>query len=97
MADYLLLMHDDAPGETQAQWPAYLDGLIQIGRLRGGSSIGDGVCARQDGAPRPVSEHLSGFIRITAESLEDAQSCLAGNPVYEGGGTVEIRLLVEDE
>ena len=97
MGDYLLLMHGDATHERAADWPPYLDRLIQAGRLRGGSSLGDGACYRKDGAAGPLSAHLVGFIRVSAESLEDARACLAGNPVYEGGGTVELRFLVEDE
>ena len=97
MSEFLLLMHGDAVNEAAAEWPSYLDGLAQAGRLRGGSSLGDGACFRKDGASRSISEPLTGFIRIAAESLEDASSCLAGNPVYEAGGTVEIRVLLEDE
>lgn len=97
MSDYLLLMHGDAVDQAAEGWPPYLDGLSRTGRLRGGSSLGGGACFRTDGASRPIADHLTGFIRIAAESLEDARSCLAGNPVYEAGGTVEIRLLVEDE
>ena len=95
MADYILLMHGDAAGERAADWPTYLDTLSAAGRLRGGSAIGDGACYRRDGEPGPLSDRLTGFIRVTATSLEDAATCLAGNPVHEAGGTVEIRLLPE--
>jgi hypothetical protein len=97
MSDFLLLMHGDAPNARAADWVPYLDRLIADGRLRGGSSLGDGACFRKDGALRPLSAHLVGFIRVSAVTIEDAQSCLAGNPVYEGGGTVEVRLLIEDD
>ena len=95
MADYLLLMHDDAVGECAEDWPTYLDQLSTCGRLRGGSAIGTGACFRKEGAPSPQSRSLTGFIRIVADDLEDAAICLLGNPVYEAGGTVEIRLLPE--
>jgi hypothetical protein len=97
MREFLLFMHGDAVDEAEADWPTYLDGLARGGRLRGGSSLGGGACFRRDGTQRPTSDHLTGFIRVAAESMEDARSCLAGNPVYEAEGTVEIRLLVEDE
>jgi len=96
MADYILLMHGDASGERAADWPTYLDALSAVGRLRGGSAIGEGACYRRDGEARALSSQLTGFVRITASSLEDAATCLAGNPVYEADGTVEIRLLPED-
>ena len=96
MADYMLLMHDDAIGERVTDWPAYLDTLATAGRLRGGSALGEGRCYRRDTAPGAVSERLTGFVRVVAVDLDDAATCLAGNPVYEAGGTVEIRLLPED-
>jgi hypothetical protein len=36
---------------------------------------------------------LTGFIRVRAKSLEQAKALVAGNPLYEAGGTVEIREL----
>ena len=95
VADYILLMHGDAPSERNADWSAYLGALSTAGRLRGGSAIGAGLSYRRDGAPGPVSDHLTGFVRVTATSLDDAATCLKGNPVYEAGGTIEIRLLPE--
>lgn len=96
MPDYLLLMHNDARGDESA-WELYLRGLRASGRLQGGSAIGDGVCLRKMGTPGPLAAHLSGFIRVAAATLEDAKSALSGNPVYEAGGTVEIRALPETD
>jgi hypothetical protein len=45
------------------------------------------------GPPPAVTGHLSGFIRITAQNFTDARTLLAGNPVFESGGTIEIREL----
>jgi hypothetical protein len=97
MADYILLMHGDAIGERETDWPTYLDRLSAAGRLRGGSAIGRGACFRREGVAGVPADHLTGFIRITATDLDDAATCLPGNPVYEAGGTVEIRLLPEDD
>lgn len=92
MAGYMLLMHDDAVVENAA-WEPYIRKLAQGGWFRGGSAIGDGCCARKTGAPREVTQHLTGFIRVDADSLDDAKNLLIGNPVFEAGGTVEIREL----
>lgn len=97
MNDYLLLMHGDAVDEKVDQWPAWLDRLASEGRLRGGSSIAGGECVRRDGQPKRPLSSLTGFVRIAATDLEDAKTCLVGNPAYEGGGTVEFRLLLEDD
>ena len=40
-----------------------------------------------------MTAHLTGYIRVRAESLDQAKSLLAGNPLFEAGGTVEIREL----
>ena len=63
------------------------------GHFEGGSAIGDGACVRKAGAAAALSAHLTGYIRLNANSLDHAKSMLAGNPHFEAGGTVEIREL----
>jgi len=92
MTDYIFLMHDDAISEDAA-WEPYLDDLKRRGCFQGGSAIGDGLCARKNGPPAAVTAQLTGFIRIIADSFDQARSLLAGNPHFEAGGTVEIREL----
>lgn len=97
MKEFIFLMHNDVPAERAAKgdegWPAYLQGLSASGRFDGGSVIGDGVSLRKDGSPGAITAQLGGYLRIRAASLEEAQRFLPGNPVFEGGGTVEIREL----
>ncbi len=92
MPDYLFLMHDDAPATDEA-WPPYLARLQATGHFQGGSAIGAGLCARRTGTPPAITAHITGFLRIGAANLDEARSFLDGNPVYEAGGTVEIREL----
>ena len=92
MAEYIFLMHDDAIDDDKA-WEPYLDKLKQGGFFEGGSAIGHGVCARKSGDLPSVTAHLTGYIRINADSLDQAKSLLIGNPLFEAGGTVEIREL----
>jgi hypothetical protein len=92
MPDYILLMHDDAVHDEQA-WEPYLHGLRQDGCFQGGSAMGGGICVRKSGPPAPLTAHLSGFIRVNADDLDHARSLLLGNPLFEAGGTVEIREL----
>ncbi|MBK8630755.1 MAG: hypothetical protein IPN84_11280 [Sphingomonadales bacterium] len=97
MIDYILLMHDDARAEADdAAWARYFEHLHRSGAFEGGSSIGAGQCFRKDGEPGQASGHLSGFIRVKAADLDAAKAFLVGNPVYEQGGTVEIRELPHD-
>lgn len=100
MNDYLLLMFNDLPPGAQEDgeaWGPYLGRLHQSGRFGGGSSIGGGVRLGQDGRSLPLVPGLTGFLRVQATSLDDARQWLVGNPVYEAGGTVEIRELLRDD
>jgi hypothetical protein len=92
MVAYIFLMHDDCDADEEA-WAPYLRRLEQGGFFEGGSAIGGGVCVRKSGAPASLTAHLAGFIRVNADSLDQAKSLLIGNPVFEAGGTVEIREL----
>jgi len=92
MTDYIFLMHDDAVDEELA-WKPYLSRLRQTGHFQGGSAIGEGMCARKSGRQPPMTAHLTGFVRVSADNLDQAKSLLTGNPHYEAGGTVEIREL----
>ena len=99
MNDYILLMHDDAPGERgdrSREWATYFAKLRQAGAFQGGSAIGNGICASKSGAVRDITRHLSGYIRIRAADLNHARELVDGNPVFEAGGTVEIRELPRD-
>ncbi|HZF12097.1 MAG TPA: hypothetical protein VFE33_25195 [Thermoanaerobaculia bacterium] len=96
MADFILFMHNDVPeGQRRpdGDWAAYFAKLRESGAFQGGSSIGDGVCASKSSPPGTITGHISGYIRIRAESLQSARELVVGNPVYEAGGTVEIREL----
>lgn len=94
MADFILLMHDDAAGAVKAEdWGPYLEALRRQGRLQGGSAIGPGVRLKKAADPQAAPSPLSGFIRLSADDLVQATALVAGNPVFEAGGTVEIREL----
>ena len=94
MAEFLLLMHDDAVRETAvADWGPYIAGLQASGAMLGGSAVGGGTSARKAGTPAPLSAGIVGYLKVAAPDLAAAQALLGGNPVYEAGGTVEIREL----
>jgi len=96
MNDYILFMHNDArdaSGNRDEQWAAYFTRLQATGAFQGGSAIGDGLCVSKAGTPPAITPQLSGYIRVQAESLTRARELVHGNPVFEAGGTVEIREL----
>jgi hypothetical protein len=92
MPEYIFLMHGDADDDETA-WGPYVRRLEQSGCFQGGSAIGEGICVRKRGAAASLTAHLTGYFRVVANSLDDAKSMLVGNPLYEAGGTVEIREL----
>lgn len=101
MKDFILFMHNDFTRDdttaSGADWPAYFEKLRSSGRFQGGSSIGGGACLKKSDPARPISESLGGYIRVLATDLEDAKCLIEGNPVYEAGGTVEVRELTRDD
>ena len=94
MQDFIFLMHNDAPTPPRPEmWPPYFAALNALGVFDGGSAIGGGEAFRKDASPAPLTTALGGYIRVRANSLKAVRALLAGNPVYECGGTVEIRQL----
>ncbi len=88
MPDYILFMHGDVSTKpTPGLWETYLAGLRATGAFQGGSEIGLGEVVRKRSAPPAITPHLTGYIRIEAKAL------VSGNPVFEAGGSVEIREL----
>lgn len=98
MNQYILFMHNDAVDPASvgnpSRWGQYIKDLHASGQFDGGSSIGGGVLCKKDKAIQTAPVLTNGFIRIRAESIDAAQRFLIGNPVYEAGGTVEIRELL---
>jgi hypothetical protein len=91
MSDFILLMHDDVRSPPSSEmWGSYISALRDLGVFDGGSSIGDGTAFRKRGGSSRNSSHLAGYIRVRANDAKEAQRYLAGNPVFEAGGTVEI-------
>ena len=93
MPDYIVFMHDDAATDDLGDWGGYLQTLKQKGLFEGGSAIGGGVCMRRGADAPGITAHLAGYIRVTADTIDEAKSLLAGSPHFEAGGTVEIREL----
>ena len=97
MTEFVMLMHTDATTRpTPEMWSPYLSSLRDRGIFEGGSSIGVGETFRKQATPAEASKHLAGYIRVRAETLAAASELLTGNPVFECGGTVEIRELPRD-
>lgn len=93
MKDYIFLMHNDGRPAGGLDWQAYILRLQKGGHFSGGSAIGAGECVNRSGPTTKISSHITGYIRVQAKDLSQAKTLLDGNPVFEAGGTVEIREL----
>lgn len=100
MKQFLLLMHRDfvnkKVAEDPAGWGDYLKKLRGTGQFEGGSELANGEVFRKDGAPAAMTSSVDGFIQIRAESLNDLRALIEGNPVYEAGGSIEVREMPQD-
>ena len=92
MAEFMMLMK--GTGEN-ADWNAYIDRLQKTGVFRGGSALGHGLCAHKHDSHRSCI--VTGFMRFEADSIQQIQALVPGNPVYESGGEVELLELIETE
>ena len=73
---------------SQGDWDSYIERLIESGMFRGGSSLGNGVSvSKEDGDGQC---QISGYMRFSAENLNEVRAHLQGNPLYESGGRIEI-------
>ena len=80
--------------ESNGDWGSYIEKLAKSGMFRGGSSLGRGISASKGKIVEACQ--ITGFIHLEADSLQQARSLLAGNPLYEGGGRIEILEEVPD-
>ena len=85
MSEYVVLMMGS---QSNGDWDTYIEKLIASGKFRGGSSLGNGV-AMTKGKPDSDSA-ITGFMRFSAENIEEVRQLLAGNPSYEAGGRIEV-------
>lgn len=97
MRDFILFMHDDTTtAPVPEMWSSYFTALRRLDAFEGGSAIDSGLAYRKEGKPGSTSGRLTGYIKVRAKSLTAARKLLTGNPVFECGGTVEIRELSRD-
>ena len=85
MPDYVMLMMGSA---SSGDWDAYIESLIESGKFRGGSSLGKGVSLAKGSEDGECQ--VTGFMRFSAANLDEVRALLAGNPLYEAGGRIEL-------
>ena len=91
MAEFMMLMKGGAV--ENGDWNIYIDRLTKTGLFRGGSALSNGLCANTQVTKRSCT--VTGFMRFEASTIQQIHALLAGNPVYESGGEVELLELIE--
>ena len=79
--------------ESEGDWSSYIEKLIGTGMFRGGSAFGNSRCLSK--ASDNTECVATGYMRFEADSIDEIQALLAGNPTYEAGGAVEIHELIK--
>lgn len=85
MADFVMVMVGE---ESEGDWDAYIERLINSGKFRGGSSLGGGVSISKCG--NESVSMITGYMRFAADSIDEVRDLLEGNPLFEAGGRVDI-------
>ncbi len=85
MPNFVMVMMGSA---AEGDWGAYIDRLIASGKFLGGSSLGNGVSVTKGGDDPKCT--VTGYMRFSAQSLEEVRRLVEGNPLYEAGGRVEL-------
>lgn len=107
MKDYLLLirggdarMAELSESETQEhmqKWTTYMGGLAEKGNMAGGLPLNrDGRIVTSEGVSEGMTlsdkgDYIGGYLMFKAENYDHAVELAKGCPVFELGGSIEIR------
>ncbi len=85
MPQYVMVMMGSA---SSGDWDVYVDTLVNSGCFRGGSSLGNGVSVSKNEGDAECQ--VTGFMRFSAASIDEVRKLVAGNPLFEAGGRIEL-------
>jgi hypothetical protein len=106
MANYLLLFRGGAmatmsPAEMQAnmqKWTAWMGELAAKGKVKGGDPLEDSgkvITGSKklvtDGPFAEAKDLVGGYLLIEATDIDNAVELSRGCPIFERGGSVEVR------
>ena len=98
MANYLLAYHGGGMPETEeegarvmAAWGEWM-GRVGAAMVDGGNPVGQAATVESDGSRKDGggANPVTGYSVISAATLDDAVAIVAGCPVLDSGGTVEV-------
>ena len=106
MTDFLFLFRggmdpNPSPEDIQRsmqEWGRWIQGLAEAGKFKGGDPLerGGKVVAGTrkvitDGPFVESKEVVGGYLLVSAASLDEATEMSRGCPIFEAGGSVEVR------
>ena len=103
MAKYVLAFHGGGVPETEeeqakvmAAWGAWLEGLGSA-LIDPGNATGQSKTVHADGSVTDGggANPVTGYTLLEATSLDDAVSLAKSNPIFEGGGSIEVLETIE--
>lgn len=85
------------------KWGAWMQKLTETGHFKGGNPLAQGATMLSgasgetvtDGPFSDSNEVIGGYIIVKSESREEAIELAKGCPIYENGGKVELREIIE--
>jgi hypothetical protein len=109
MSDYLFLFRSPSssarlsPEEMQRsleKWGNWIQGLAKAGTFKGGEPLEEGgkvvTGTRRlvtDGPFAESKEIVGGYLIVTAKNVDEATEISKGCPIFEEGGSVEVRAI----
>ncbi|WP_420581201.1 YciI family protein [Reichenbachiella sp.] len=113
MKDYLFIFRNDESGSDQtpeemqahmAKWSVWMQGLAEDNKLIAGEPLQkEGKVVRNagalitDGAYAEGKEMVGGYLIVKSDTLDGAVEISKGCPIYEDGGSVEVREIMKME
>jgi hypothetical protein len=107
MSDFLFLFRNGQPSSTPSpeamqaslqKWGTWIQGLAQKGAVKGGEPLESGgkvvAGAKKlitDGPFAESKEIVGGYLIVAAASLDEAADMSKGCPIFDDGGSVEVR------
>lgn len=109
MKDFLYLFRGGSAGTTKEErdrsfqrWGAWIQQLSKAGKSKGGFPLETGgklVSGRgklvTDGPFPESKEVVGGYLIVSAKDLTEAVDLSKGCPIFEEGGAVEVRPIIE--
>jgi hypothetical protein len=111
MANYLYLFRGGQTGagksaaEQEAEmkkWAGWIEGLAKTGKFKGGEPLAAGgkvVSGKKktvtDGPYAEAKDLVGGYLIVVAPSLDAATELSLGCPIFDSGGSLEVREIHE--